>query len=113
MEGESQEKQIDGADVFRPNANVRWLIPLGVSPTAVPHGIANGQHGESSVQQESFPVFLDDTEQAISEQSVVRFIGWLRTEIERIPEWHPLRHEYRQQLRILTGRQRLGPSMIA
>ena len=81
-------------------------------PTADPDGEMHtvGSTGEVvRSHQESFPVFLDLDEQAISEQSVVRFIAWLRAEIERIPEWHPLRHEYRQQLRSLTRRRPLGP----
>lgn len=66
--------------------------------------------GGTQVQQQgSLPVFVDATEQAISEQSIVRFMAWLRDEVDRVPGWHPLNHEYRQQLESLSRRQRLGP----
>jgi hypothetical protein len=52
------------------------------------------------------------TEEAISRQSAVRLMGWLRAEVERLPSWHPLQAEYASQLADLERRQPLGPRQV-
>lgn len=61
--------------------------------------------------QQSLPVFVQD-EQAITRQSIVRYVAWLRQELELLPGWHPLHHEYQQELASLLRRQAVGPSAV-
>lgn len=60
-------------------------------------------------QQGTFPVFVTQDEEALSEQSIIRYCAWLRGELELLPSWHRLSFEYRQQLSVLERRRPSGP----
>lgn len=87
-------------------------MPPAADPTGVISYSVITEGAQVQHQQGSLPVFVDATEQAISEQSIVRLMAWLHDELDRVPRWHPLSHEYHQQLQSLKGRQRLGPAPL-
>jgi hypothetical protein len=63
--------------------------------------------------QQSLPVFVHPDEAAITAQSALRYLAWLRQELEHLPTWHPLHHEYSQQLRSLSRTRPPGPRGVA
>jgi len=51
-------------------------------------------------------------ENDLTAQSAVRYVGWLRREIELLPDDHPLSCEYAHQLDDLAHRQPMGPRSL-
>lgn len=54
--------------------------------------------------QVSLPVHLSVEERDITARAAVRKLAFLRAEVAALPSWHPLHHEYRQQIRSLENR---------
>lgn len=98
-----------GGYVHRP----RWSWPP--KPEASDHGRAGQGElmSQEQHQQQSLPVFVNADEEALSQQSIVRLTAWLRGELEILPAWHPLHHEYQQQLRSLRKRVPPGPRRLS
>lgn len=63
-------------------------------------------------EQGSLRVWVDQSEEAITERASVRYAAFLQRELEELPEWHFLAHEYRQQLRSLSARRPFGPQPL-
>ena len=75
-------------------------------PVATERRSVGGRHMQGS--QSTMPVFLSNEEAAVTRRACVRYAAFLRAELERIPEQHPLRRRYQRQLEALE--QDLGPS---
>lgn len=60
---------------------------------------------------ERLPVHLSGLEADISRRHRIRYAAFLRAELEDLPGWHPLAHEYRVQLDRLD-RRRLPPRAV-
>lgn len=64
-------------------------------------------------QPAASPVFAVRDERAVTEQSALRTIAFLRAELELLPEWHPLFQETTVQLAHLQCWLPTGPRGIA
>lgn len=51
--------------------------------------------------QDALPLHLSMEEAEITARASVRRLAWLREELDQLPQWHPLWHEYDQQRRVL------------
>lgn len=77
------------------------------------NGVTRRESRMQDLHQQSLPVFVHPDEEDISRQAIMRLTGFLRAELARLPEWHPLHHEYRQQLQALGRRVEPGPRPLA
>lgn len=62
--------------------------------------------------QGTLALHLAATEQDISARFIVDLVAFYRSQLERLPEWHPLHHELGQQVRVLAGRHQLRPTPL-
>lgn len=111
---EEDQQRWSRLDDFRRGAVVESAAPVSAAGRR-PHGlkVANGQSvRESRVQQQSFAVFVHADEHDVTLQAAVRKMAFLGSELRRIPSWHPMHHEYEQQLRALRRRLDPGPQGV-
>lgn len=64
---------------------------------------------QGNEQQTSLPVFSFPDEHDITLQAALRKKVFLEQELRLIPHWHPMHHEYSEQLGALQRRLGLGP----
>jgi hypothetical protein len=60
-----------------------------------------------SFEQQSLGVFSDDSTESISGRSMIRYVAFLRAELDLVPRWHPLHRRYSGQIAQIE--HRLGP----
>lgn len=101
---------------------VRIACASSVSTVAGIRGLVHSQGVQRPAAQEDqvgpstetaaprMPLFLSEQEAAVNARASMRYVAFLRDELEEIPSWHPLHGEYRAQLESLSRRlRRRGP----